>query len=301
MRFLAAAALSLVVVSTAAARSVDAPIATHVVATGKAPCGIDARAGSIWVSVYETGRLLQLDDRRGSLETEVDVGPWPCRVAVGPAAVWVLRDRPGELVRISRSTGSIERTSVGSEAFDLALTGGSVWTTSYDHGLVAQLDAATMQPIRVYRDGPKPAGIVPCGGRIWVGHGGDVTWVTSIQPGAQRIRRVRIGAAEPDWPECIRGVVWVATADSLIRIDPRSRRILSRMRLDETLADVAAGPDHLVWVTDKQHSVVYRVDPLGRRIVDSFPAGPGAFALARAGAAMWITSFAGGDVRRYVP
>lgn len=33
----------------------------------------------------------------------------------------------------------------------------------------------------------------------------------------------------------------------------------------------------------------------------SFSAGPGAFALARAGDAMWVTSFAGSDVRRFDP
>jgi hypothetical protein len=34
-------------------------------------------------------------------------------------------------------------------------------------------------------------------------------------------------------------------------------------------------------------------------VVNSFAAGPGAFSLARAGGAMWITSFAGADIRRY--
>jgi hypothetical protein len=56
-----------------------------------------------------------------------------------------------------------------------------------------------------------------------------------------------------------------------------------------------------VWVTDKQHSVVHRIAPDGQRALGSFPAGPGAFALARAGSAMWVTSFAGTDIRRYVP
>jgi streptogramin lyase len=87
----------------------------------------------------------------------------------------------------------------------------------------------------------------------------------------------------------------------VIRIDARSGRVLSRLRIGENLADSAAGPDGLVWVTDKQHSVVHRVDPLGREVVDSFPAGPGAYALARAGGAMWVTSFAGSDVRSFVP
>ena len=57
----------------------------------------------------------------------------------------------------------------------------------------------------------------------------------------------------------------------------------------------------LVWVTDKQHSTVHRLTPDGERVVDTFPAGPGAFALARARDAMWVTSFAGSDARRFVP
>ena len=56
-----------------------------------------------------------------------------------------------------------------------------------------------------------------------------------------------------------------------------------------------------MWVTDKQYSVVHRLDPSGGSVVDSFPAGPGAFAQARLGRSVWITSFAGTDVRRFDP
>ena len=36
-------------------------------------------------------------------------------------------------------------------------------------------------------------------------------------------------------------------------------------------------------------------------LVDAFRAGPGAFELARVGTAMWVTSYAGADVRRFGP
>jgi streptogramin lyase len=75
--------------------------------------------------------------------------------------------------------------------------------------------------------------------------------------------------------------------------------MIGRLRIGETLGDLAAAPDNLVWVTDKQHNVVHRVDPEGTGIVDSFLAGPGAFALARTGDTMWVTSYAGSDVRAY--
>jgi len=134
---------------------------------------------------------------------------------------------------------------------------------------------------------------------VWVGHGRDATWLTAIDPTTNRTTRVPVSAASPGWPHCIGGDVWVTTPDSVLRLDARTGRVLSRLKIDETLAHVAAGTDGLVWVTDKQHSVVHRVHPNGRSVVDSFPAGPGAFALARFDDAMWITSFAGADVRRY--
>jgi streptogramin lyase len=93
----------------------------------------------------------------------------------------------------------------------------------------------------------------------------------------------------------------VVTPDAVIRIDARTGRLLTHLQIGATLADAAAAPDGLVWVTDKQHSLVHRVTRDGRFIVDSFPAGPGAFAIARLGNSMWVTSFAGSDVRRFDP
>lgn len=291
----------LVFSSTALAGSTARPQQTHVVETGAAPCGIAARAGSIWIGVYETGQVLQLDDRTGRREARVDVGRWACRVAVGPAAVWVTRDRAGELVRISRGSGRVERMRVGTGTFDVLLAYGSVWATSYDHGAIVRIGSGTRRPERLYKHGRYPAGLASCAGRIWVGHGRTVTWVTSIDPRTNRMRKIDVGAAAPGWPECIQGVVWVTTPDSVIRIDAASGRVLSRLQLGETLAHTAEGPDRLVWVTDKQHSVVHRLTQDGERVVDRFAAGPGAFSMARADDAMWVTSFAGSDVRRFDP
>ena len=67
------------------------------------------------------------------------------------------------------------------------------------------------------------------------------------------------------------------------------------------MADIVAAPDGLVWITDKERPLVFRLDPRGRAIVDEFPAGPGAFAMARLGDSVWVTSYAGSDVRRYDP
>jgi streptogramin lyase len=193
------------------------------------------------------------------------------------------------------------RVKVGAGAFDVVLAWGSVWATSFDVGTIAELDAATTKLVRVYKQGPNPAGITSCRGRIWVGHGREATWLTWINPRTHRMRRVETGTTNPGWPRCIGGALWVTTSDSVLRVDARNGEVLGRLRLGGTPAEAAAGPDGLVWVTDKERSLVHRVDPTRVALVDSFRAGPGAYSLARTGNAMWITSFAGLDVRRYTP
>jgi hypothetical protein len=46
---------------------------------------------------------------------------------------------------------------------------------------------------------------------------------------------------------------------------------------------------------------VFRVDPDKQRVIDSFRAGPGAYVTLRAYRSMWVTSYAGNDVRRFRP
>ena len=300
LRLTALLAASLAVAPLAAAGSPPPkPVEGPVVRTGAAPCGISARAGSLWIGVYEAGKLLKLDQGNGRVEASIDVGRWACRVAVGPAAVWVTRDRAGELVRVSRGTGRVERMKVGTGTFDVLLAHGSVWTTSYDNAAIVRIDARTRRPTRVYKHGPYPVGLASCAGRIVVGHGREETYVTSIDPGTHRMRRIDVGTAAPRDPICIRGVVWVTSPDSIIRLEPSSGRVLSRLHVGETLGEAAEAPDGLVWVTDKQHAQVHRLTLEGNVVVDGFPAGPGAFALARAGGSMWVTSYAGSDLRRF--
>jgi hypothetical protein len=91
----------------------------------------------------------------------------------------------------------------------------------------------------------------------------------------------------------------VTTVDALLRVDTRTGGLLARIPLGETLAEAAAATDSTIWVTDKQNSVVHRIEPTQGVVLDSFPAGPGALSLARLGGSMWVSSFAGADVRRF--
>ena len=299
MRLVATLTCSLALVGAGFAGSPPIPRETHVIVTGTAPCGAAGRGTTLWVGVYAPGRLVAVDTATGRITRSLRVGPWACRVAVDARAAWVALDRPGNVVRVDLRSGRKRVVPVGPGAFDVLRAYGSAWALSFEMGTVTLLDPRTGGVERVLRVGNDPAGLESCGGRVWVGHGRASSWLSSIDPRTLRIRRIPVAATEPRRPRCIRGVLWVATPESVLRLDPSSGRVLGRLRIGETLADIAAAPDGLVWVTDKEHSVVYRLDPTGSKIIDSFPAGAGAYALVRTGGTMWVTSFAGSDVRGY--
>jgi streptogramin lyase len=301
VRLAATLTCSLALVGAGFAGSPPIPRETHVVVTGAEPCGAAGRGGTLWVGVYAPGRLVAVDAVTGRVTRSIRVGPTACRVVVDANAAWVALDRPGNVVRVDLRTGRRRVAPVGPGAFDVLRAYDSVWAPSFEAGTVTKLDARTGAVERVVRVGHHPTGIEACGGRLWVGHGRESTSLTSVDPRTLRVRRIPVGTIDPRRPRCIRGVLWVATPDTVVRLDPAGGRVLGRLRIGETLGDLAAGPDGLVWVTNKQHSVVYRLDPSDSKIVDSFSAGRGAFALARTGDTMWVTSYAGSDVRGYTP
>jgi streptogramin lyase len=275
------------------------PRETHVVVAGREPCGAVGRGTTLWVGVYATGRLIAVDATSGKVIRSIRVGPTACRVAFAANAAFVALDGPGNVVRVDLRSGRRRVAPVGPGAFDVIRAYGSVWAVSFETGTVTLLDPRTGAVERVVRVGDFPTGLASCGGRMWVGHGRSSTSLSSVDPRTLRVRRVPVGATDPRRPRCIRGVLWVATPESVVRVDPSSGSVIGRLGIGETLGDLAPASDGLVWVTDKQHNLVHRVDPAGTGIVDSFPAGPGAFAVARTGDTMWVTSYAGSDVRGY--
>ncbi|MGH3076761.1 MAG: hypothetical protein ACRDPZ_01100 [Gaiellaceae bacterium] len=280
------------------------PVEAAVVQTGRAPCGLAAHGDELWVGVYEAGTVLRLD-RAGRVQRRHRIGRWACHVAVDARAAWITRDNANELVRIDPRSGRVTRIPVVSP-YGVVLTGGAVWVTSFETGMVTRLHAGTARATRVWRVGGHPTGITACGGKVWVGHGRDATWLTSIDPRTGRARRIDVVLRAPRAPRCIGGELWVTTEDSVLRVSPRTSELLGHVLLGPTLSEAgearsAIGGFRTIWVTDKERSLVHRLDPASGHVFDSFPAGPGAFAQARFAGSVWITSVAGSDVRRYDP
>ena len=109
-----------------------------------------------------------------------------------------------------------------------------------------------------------------------------------------------VGVRAPSWFAAGTPDLWIQAADHvLVRIDPSTGRVRARLSFGRTLAQPSVARDGLLWVPDKEQNVVYRVNPKTQRVVDSFPAGAGAFFALRAHGSMWVTSYAGDDVWRF--
>ncbi len=304
MRALLLLVAVLAVVPIAFAKLPPPPEQSATVQTGRAPCGLAAGGGELWVGVYEAGTVLRLD-RAGRLRQRIRVGRFACQLAVTADAVWVTRDNANRVVRIDRRSGR-KRVARVTSPFDVVEAAGALWVTSFETGTVTRLHPRTARPTRVLRVGGNPAGIAVCGGRVWVGHGRGATWLTAIDPKTGRAWRHDVVVESPGRPRCVRGQLWVTTPDAVLRVAPRTGELLGHIPLGGTPAEAAAAQGAsdghwTVWVTDKERSLVHRVEPTRGLVLDSFSAGPGAFALTRFAGSMWVASFAGSDVRRFDP
>lgn len=300
LRILVAIGLPATACVAALAAAAPPPQLAATVPVGRAPCDATVAYGGVWVPVDGDGVLVRIDPRRDRVTRTIRVGRTACSVAAGFGALWVTRYRPSELVRVDRRTGALRRLRLGKTAFDVALTS-SVWTTAFEDGELTRIDPSALRVVKRLPIGGSPAGLAVCGGRLWVGGGRRDTWLTRVDPVTNRFERVDVGIEAPSWPVCVGDAVWSPTAHGVVRIDPHRDTVVASIPLTGTPARVAAAPDGTAWATDKEQNRIVRIDPATNAVFDEIAAGPGAFALARVAGSMWVTSYAGNDVRRYTP
>jgi streptogramin lyase len=172
--------------------------------------------------------------------------------------------------------------------------------TGWESGTLDEVDPRTLEVVRRIDVGPRPVGLTARRGAIWVGFGRNATAIALVDPGDGAVRRFAVGALRPGWFVAGTPDFWIQAADSdLLHVDPADGTVIAGLHVGRTLGQGAAAPDGTIWVPDKEQSLVYRIDPVRARVVDSFPAGPGAYLALRACGSMWVLSYAGADVRRF--
>jgi streptogramin lyase len=292
------ATLTVAFVSLAAGGS-QQPALLATITTGHAPCGAVSAFGSVWVA-NDGGTLVRIDPKTNRVIRRIRVGAGACSLAASDNALWIANYKRG-LIRVT-PRARVKRISVGSIPFDVLVAYKRIWVTAWGGGQLAVVDPQTLQVIRRVDVGPRPVGLIASNGTVWVGFGREATAIARVNPQTFRVDRMDVGVRAPGWFVAGTKDLWIQANDGdLVHLDPVGLRVLAHLHVGRTLAQGAAAPDGTIWMPDKEQGVVYRIDPGRQRVLSSFPAGPGAYAALRAYGSMWVTSYAGSDVRRFRP
>jgi YVTN family beta-propeller protein len=175
------------------------------------------------------------------------------------------------------------------------------------------------------------AGVAVAGqGAIWVPNTGDGT-VSRIDPSTNRVvATITIGnqlafyqreceakgsvhsfmgtsfhVRDCDLPSALAtgtGALWVLKNDdqTVLRIDPTSRRVLARIALGFVPFDIAA-TDKAVWISGYWEDQLVRVDPSTNQVVARLTLPDGASGIAASDQAVWVASTIAGVVSRVDP
>jgi streptogramin lyase len=293
-------ALGLAVLLPVASTASSPPHLKATIPTGLHPCGAAAGFGSVWVAGYDTGALLRVDPRRNRVARRIKLRPGICPVAVGSGSVWVANDRLNLLYRVDpRRSRVLARIRVGRWPAHLFAERGAVWVSGYEVGTVTRIDPRRNRVARVYRVGGHPSGIARAAGSLWLGFGRDGTALGALDTRTGTLTRVPIGHRSAGFVTAIEGSIWTTTENAAVRVDASTRRLVAALPIPGTPAGITRAPDGTIWIAEKERNTLTRIDPGRNEVVDVSPAGPGALAIVVAAGDVWVTSFAGADVRRY--
>lgn len=284
--------------SLAAGGGSGPPTVLATITTGSAPCGAVAAYRSVWIA-NDGGTLVRINPRTNHVTKRIRTGRGSCSLTAGAGALWIANYKQG-LVRVL-PTGEVRRLKVGAVPDQVLVAFDRVWVTAWGAGKVAVVDPRKLRVVRRIAVGAKPLGLIAKNGAVWVGFGRGSS-IARIDPATGSVERFEVGESAPRVFVAGTRDLWVqADGRHLVRVDPVTGRDLAHMHFGKTLAQAATAPDGSIWMPDKEQNVVYRIDPKRATVMDSFGAGPGAFVALRAYGSMWVTSYAGSDVRRFRP
>jgi len=224
----------------------------------------------------EVARAVALDPESGDVVASVPLGTAPGTVAIGEGSVWVLDADDKTISQIDPEMREVVRTfSTSSTPTDIAVGAGAVWV-----GNANDVGGEGLLPQSVSRLDPE-SGLVTATIELAPAPG---PVVFTFAAGGRRL------AVSPE-------AVWVINPDlSVSRIDPRSNRVVARIR-GVKAQDIAVGEGD-VWIVEQENRVT-EIDTgsntvANRVVVEETFLGP----LAVGGGAVWVTDIESGNVLR---
>jgi streptogramin lyase len=227
--------------------------------------------GFLFVTDAASATVVPVDPASGSAVTQLNVGPDPGDVVSTGRPLWAASADPaGGAVYLDAPTSDAE----GSDAPELkavatfaarpelAAWGEIVWASAagrvtslrlLDSGKVDRAPAIEV---------PGARDVAADAGGIWVVT--DSRSIVRIDPATRRIvAEADLGLAPGGRVAVDRAAVWVVAgsdgAGQLVRVDPRSLRVVGRLALEGGPFHIATGAG-AVWVTDESGNSLYRIE-----------------------------------------
>jgi virginiamycin B lyase len=225
--------------------------------------------GAVWITNPDDDAVTRLDPETNSVTATIPVGSKPDGIAVSKGAVWVAnRDGPS-VSRIDPATNRVvatirvaPRRACCADHMSVATGGGKVWVAVPNGDVVVRIDPAkNAVTATVHVQGP--CGFLAANARTtWVAGGHCTGGVTQVDAHARKPNRtVRGKMFSPIGLALASGSLWTSDLDArkIVRIDPRTRRILGRLVVGGYPVRLTAGFGS-VWVQDDKGRVL-RIDP----------------------------------------
>jgi DNA-binding SARP family transcriptional activator len=193
-------------------------------------------------------------------------------MAAAAAAYFATSSSPGSVAVARNSVAVIDPRSnrivadipVDPHPVSIAFGGGAVWVASGVSGIVKHIDPRTRRVVGEVGLGTDITSLAVGFGAVWVANGNDGT-VTRINPAANGIQdTIRLEGSDPLAPQPVfliatgAGAVWATRGDEVLRIDPKTDRVLSRRTVPNPRG-LAAGASG-VWLTTVDERLL-RISP----------------------------------------
>ena len=261
--------------------------------------------------------LIRIDPRRGEVEREVNVGTTPAAVAVGEGAVWTLDADAHTVSRVDRDSSAVTTFATGATPTDIAAGAGGLWVLggaaladSQSAGPVAAALARvdpTTRTVRARIDLPRSGTAVSELTEDHVAVERDAVWaiasdysVVRIDPRTNRIVATIRGLQAR--AVAAGGGVWVLGIDGRIaRIDRRTNRIAVRGRIGASAVASLTVGGGAAWVSAPGDGTVWRVEPGPRLVMRTIDVGAGAGDLSFGAGSVWVANPLRGTLARIDP
>ena len=207
------------------------------ISVGGTPGAVAASADAIWVTKPAENALVRVDPRARRIAATIRLGPatgvaTTNDVAVDEHFVWVTDPLNSVVVRIDRTTNAVDARIRLRHPVRIATGFGAAWVTEDDR--LIRIDARSRAADEVIR-AIKPAGVVIADGSVWV----------FDKTGFERM--------------VVEGSDRRLYGGSLLRIDPDTSKVVSRVRTDSLgVADLAVGGEY-AWLADPARHAVLKI------------------------------------------